>query len=359
MKRILQLFIILTIGFLSKNSSAQISITQDDVASWLTLGNTLNAHSDTTTQMLDIGASGEQSVWNFSNIHADVDYDIQVINPSRSEFDTSYNASNIASFYQDEINGSPYEHWLYYTLNEQHLILYGEVVRQPEIPDITQTIYTPARLIYSFPIDYNTNWSQTISGNIVLWHDGIPTTIESGTFSISASVDGYGTISLPDGSSDNALRIKYDVRKVFQRDYSRQITYTWLTASGRRFSVVTNDTSATGGEITAEHISWAIPSNLTEVRENQTNPVKYSLSQNYPNPFNPSTNINYEIPFESKVSLKIYNSIGKEVRTLINEDQSAGKHSVSFNASALPSGIYFARMQAGNFNSVIKMTLIK
>ncbi len=358
MKRILQLTLILTFTLLIRTNFAQISITQEEVSSWLKPGNILNAHSDTTDGMINIGSPG-QSVWDFSNIHPDVDFDIEVINPSRTEFDTSYIASNVASYYQDEVNGSPYEHWLYYTLNDQHLILYGNVVRQPQIPDITQTTYSPARIIYNFPVAYNTIWSQTLDGEIVSWHDGIPTHLESGTYTISASVDGYGTIILPDGSNDNALRIKYDVRKIFQRDYSRQITYTWLTSSGRRFSVITNDTTSNGGEVVTEHIEWAIPSNLTEVTGTESVPEKYSLSQNYPNPFNPSTSINYEIPTERRVTIKIYNSIGKELRTLINENQSAGKHTLSFNASALPSGIYFARMQAGNFTSVIKMTLLK
>ncbi len=359
MIRTIQLTTVLVLAFMIKLSFGQISITQEDVSGWLSAGNTLSAHSDTTSQIIDIGSPGGESVWDFSNIHPDVNYDIQVINPSRTEFDTSYSASNVASYYQDEVNGSPYEHWLYYTLNDQHLILYGNVIRQPQIPDITQTSYTPPRIIYNFPIDYNTNWSQNLDGEVVLWHDGIPTTIESGTYSISASIDGYGSITFPDGSNNNALRIKYDVRKIFQRDYSRQITYTWLTISGKRFTVISNDTTSNNGQITAQHITWAYPSNQTEVTENQRKPVKYTLSQNYPNPFNPSTKINYEVPAESKVTIKVYNSIGKEVKTLINQNQSAGIHTVSFNAEALPSGIYFARMKAGSFNNVIKMTLIK
>jgi len=89
-------------------------------------------------------------------------------------------------------------------------------------------------------------------------------------------------------------------------------------------------------------------------------PAKYQLSQNFPNPFNPTTTIQYTIPNESIVTLKIYNILGQEVKTLINHEiLSLGRHEVSFNANSLPSGIYFYRIQAGNFVDVKKMTLLK
>jgi hypothetical protein len=88
-------------------------------------------------------------------------------------------------------------------------------------------------------------------------------------------------------------------------------------------------------------------------------PVEYSLEQNYPNPFNPATLIKYSIPKEEMVSLKIYNTIGEEIETLVNELKQAGNYNISFNASSLPSGIYFYRIQAGNFIETKKMILIK
>ncbi|MDP4197559.1 MAG: T9SS type A sorting domain-containing protein [Bacteroidota bacterium] len=84
-----------------------------------------------------------------------------------------------------------------------------------------------------------------------------------------------------------------------------------------------------------------------------------SLNQNYPNPFNPTTSISYTIPNSNFVTLKVYNMIGQEVRTLVSSFQESGEHSVEFSASDLNSGIYIYRLQAGNFTSVRKMQLIK
>jgi hypothetical protein len=88
-------------------------------------------------------------------------------------------------------------------------------------------------------------------------------------------------------------------------------------------------------------------------------PASYQLGQNYPNPFNPSTIITYSIPKESIVNLKIYNILGQEVKTLVNDSRMPGKYTVNFNASNLSSGVYFYSLRAGNYYLVKKMMLLK
>ncbi|MFA5012618.1 MAG: T9SS type A sorting domain-containing protein [Ignavibacteria bacterium] len=90
-----------------------------------------------------------------------------------------------------------------------------------------------------------------------------------------------------------------------------------------------------------------------------TVPQVYSLSQNYPNPFNPSTKINFAIPKQGLVTMKIYDVLGREVRTLVNEVKSAGTYTVDFNASEFSSGVYFYRLQSEGFTDIKKMMLIK
>jgi photosystem II stability/assembly factor-like uncharacterized protein len=92
-------------------------------------------------------------------------------------------------------------------------------------------------------------------------------------------------------------------------------------------------------------------------------PTSFELSQNYPNPFNPSTIIAYGLPKDAAVSLKVYNMIGQEIATLVNERQSAGRYVVTFNTQSLPfslsSGMYFYRLQAGDVVEIRKMMLVK
>jgi hypothetical protein len=88
-------------------------------------------------------------------------------------------------------------------------------------------------------------------------------------------------------------------------------------------------------------------------------PGKFILSQNYPNPFNPTTKISYAIPQNSFVELKVFNMLGQEIATLVNQEKAAGFYEVDFNAVNQPSGIYFYRLQAGEFLITKKMLLLK
>jgi hypothetical protein len=88
-------------------------------------------------------------------------------------------------------------------------------------------------------------------------------------------------------------------------------------------------------------------------------PTNFILYQNYPNPFNPTTTIKYSVPKQSYVTIKIFDALGREVTTLLNEEKSVGNYSIEFNASSFPSGIYFYRMQAENFMETKKLILLK
>ncbi len=88
-------------------------------------------------------------------------------------------------------------------------------------------------------------------------------------------------------------------------------------------------------------------------------PQEFELAQNYPNPFNPSTTITYSLPQAEHVRLKVYNVFGQEIQTLVDRIQPPGSSFVTFDASNLPSGIYFYRLIAGRFSSTKKMTVIK
>ncbi len=88
-------------------------------------------------------------------------------------------------------------------------------------------------------------------------------------------------------------------------------------------------------------------------------PRGFAHPQNYPNPFNPTTVIEFAIPTTETVSLKIYDVLGREVATLLNERRNAGVHRINFNATNLSSGTYFYRLQAGTFTQTKKMILVK
>jgi hypothetical protein len=88
-------------------------------------------------------------------------------------------------------------------------------------------------------------------------------------------------------------------------------------------------------------------------------PKEFSLAQNYPNPFNPSTSIKYSIIIRQFVVLKVFDILGKEIATLVNEEKAVGTYELSWNAAILPSGVYFYKIQAGDFVQTRKMILLR
>jgi hypothetical protein len=107
-------------------------------------------------------------------------------------------------------------------------------------------------------------------------------------------------------------------------------------------------------------IIYKIKNKATSVGpKNKEIPSTFKLYQNYPNPFNPSTTISYDLPVRSRVKLSIYNILGQEVATLVNAEQEPGRYSVKFDASGLPSGVYFYTLQTPYFTKTNKMVLVK
>ncbi len=98
---------------------------------------------------------------------------------------------------------------------------------------------------------------------------------------------------------------------------------------------------------------------LTSINNISEIPESFSLAQNYPNPFNPTTNINFSIPKSSFVTLKVYDMLGKEVASLVDENLYPGSYSFDFNATNLTSGIYFYKLTTQDFTDIKKMTLLK
>ena len=98
---------------------------------------------------------------------------------------------------------------------------------------------------------------------------------------------------------------------------------------------------------------------ITSAEDEISLPISYRLFQNYPNPFNPSTTIKYSIPKLSFVTIKIYDVLGSEVATLVNEEKPVGTYELNWNAANLPSGVYFYQLKAGSFVQTKKMLLLK
>lgn len=129
--------------------------------------------------------------------------------------------------------------------------------------------------------------------------------------------------------------------------------YYYISATSNSGRTSTKPLTAPSG-----YIKFAID-NPTSILSNINIPDEYSLSQNFPNPFNPSTKLEFGISNLGFVSLKVYDVLGNEVKTLINENKPAGRYTVTFDGSNLSSGIYFYKLESGSFIETKRMILLK
>lgn len=132
--------------------------------------------------------------------------------------------------------------------------------------------------------------------------------------------------------------------------------FDWKAIDG--FDIVAEQMSIVGKEVWFDDIHIA-PLSPAFVENESRIPNEFKLFQNYPNPFNPTTTISFTLPVSTFTSLKIYDVLGKEVALLVNRVEKTGRHQVTFNASSLPSGVYFYQLRSGNFVETKKMLLTK
>jgi len=187
-------------------------------------------------------------------------------------------------------------------------------------------------------------WTDIVNQNVTqyqIWrfvkHNGV-----TGDPQLLATV-GRGVQSFTDydytKTSSYVDLLQYDVRSY----YSTEGTYSdasWYAVYGEIYLYKTNE------------------NNLILAQLGKEIPTEYSIS-NFPNPFNPTTVINYQLPESGMVTLKVYDLLGKEVATLVNESKNAGYYNVNFDASKLTSGIYIYTIQANNFIKSNKMLLLR
>ncbi len=356
-------FLLCFILFAGVRLSAQITVTQSDLEDFVHTGNILTSSVDTTHTSVDIGMTGSTS-WDFSGMSLDEQFTVTSVNPSGTPYAGSYPGATVCLHGTTSVSGYTAETWSYAGVNGA-LLDYG-LAAEAEVSG-TQAVLkfsnNPAAQTVVVPLTMNSTWTQDYVETDSLSILGF-TTVTVNNVHEENMVDAYGNMTLPGGIIVPALRLRSDMTQISTAadggTYSRSISYIFITNSGAQISVDAADTTSPNtGVIQIDGMSY-IHANITGVKQADNNiPQNFLLDQNYPNPFNPSTQINYSIPSAQKVTLQIYDELGKEVATLVNQEQAAGNYTVDFNASEFASGVYFYRIQAGNFIQMKKMILMK
>jgi hypothetical protein len=364
----LQSFIALClILFWTVPESAQITITASSITSFYSPGTIVTGVSDTLTKSLNIGSPGATS-WNFSSLNADIKTTSTNMSPSSTPYASYFPNATFAE--QVTIPGAGTE-YVYYSLGSNLLFegSYISATYQQGTASGTSTTWiknVPDEITFHLPITFGTTWTSTFADSVIS-----KTTITSpvqlppitSVVLVNSvdqyTVDAYGSLTLPGGATYQALRLKVDRRSTVNSHTNHTISYLFITNNGVSVNVSPADTlQPNSGTININDVGWDSPT-LTAVKSTDALPTGFILMQNYPNPFNPTTKIKFGLPENAFTTLKIYDMLGREVKTLVSAEMTTGFHEVEFNANDLSSGIYMYKLQSNNFTDVKKLILIK
>ena len=373
------LFCAALIGAGMAGASAQgISIDTNDVKQMFAVGTTTTFRGDTLTGSANIGAPGATS-WNFSGLATHTRMNLRSVVPSTTPYfasdfpaathalsDTSFTYSFVdASFGAVTLRGAGYN---YMTLVGQDLLDYGfkgtgnAYVFNTPFPAEGQWTKSPAGIYYRLPMEMGRQWvttfTETLSGSAVILGGTVKVGPTVTPHTITYTVDAYGPLTIPGAGAEQALRIRKEDRFVNGTTPGMRVSYLILAKNGTSVQFTVSDTLATSGTVGVSSVQWTTAT-PTAVQHISNAPVSFGLAQNYPNPFNPSTMIRFTLPERQAVTLRVYNLLGEEVATLVNQVVSAGESVVEFKATGLPSGMYLYKLQAGSAMQTRRMLLVR
>ncbi len=349
-----------------------IRIDTTDVRAMFAIGTTTVYRIDTLTASVNIGAPG-QSSWDFSGllVHNRMrlkSVDVATTPYYASDFPAATIALNDTGFtYSFEYTGVGTvllkgNGFNYMALGE-NLLDFGlkgsgnAYLGGFELPAVGQWTKTPPAIYFGLPLEMSKGWT-TVYNEILSGSAG-PFTVGPDTtrHQVTCTVDAYGPLTVPGFLPVDALRI----RKVDTLTTGVRVGYMFIAKDGTSVQFTAADPLAPDNGtigIVPGSAQWTAAT-ATHVEAVDNVPAVFGLQQNYPNPFNPSTTIRFTLPVREYVTLKVYNLLGEEIATLVNETVDAGESMVRFDGSRLASGVYLYRLQAGSSTLTRRMTLVK
>jgi hypothetical protein len=394
MKGTLRFLVVLAmLGMLAESGIAQaITIDSNDVQAMYSVGRRLTYNTDTLSKNLNIGDPGASGVYNFSTLLSNTKRVLTSVtkstSPYASEFPTATHAMLDTAFTYRINTGTLGFGWgtvkssaayLYFGVGADErffgigAIATGYLDQMPTVPITIKNprwVNSPPSVDLSLPLEYMKSWTNNYADSLIgVINFFTDYNVRIGnTDSVTFLVDGYGTLTVPGGYSQPALRIRKLGRYSFVDSVNNlniPLQYLYLAKNGASVEVGIDDTTLTSGVVKVRYAKWTIPL-PTGVESMAGVPQNFSLEQNYPNPFNPTTTISYSVgvaggqsSVTGNVRLAVYDMLGREVAVLVNEKKEAGIYSATWNASGMASGMYLYRLTTDGYTATRSMLLLK
>jgi lysophospholipase L1-like esterase len=344
-----------------------INIEKSEIEKYFSVGQKWTKFSSHNPQTsMDIGSAGNsKQTWLWPNIIYEDTTLVTGINPSATplaaDFPNATHSKKSSGVYYDDITKAEIKYDLYefFQFTETSVVMLGSGVYLPGTNEL-KNIQHNNLLYLKFPIKYGDKYiasKDTIAPRVNLFQ------VET----ITKTIDAFGTITFGNDSFDALRQKTEDKTEIIEyglvaSTYTKRF-YDWYTKSNGIAELDADTSSLNSGIVPAYNLSLTLFGELfTGVKVNSTDKLlAFLLSQNYPNPFNPTTTISYQLSMKSIVTLKLFDVLGKEVATLVNEQQNPGIHhyTLSIMNYKLSSGVYYYKLTAGDFSQTKKMTFLK
>ena len=212
------------------------------------------------------------------------------------------------------------------------------------------------------PLSYQTTWTINYTDTV----DEFQGIIIVETDSVQATIDAWGSITIPAGTFD-CLRLHTEWRSIENwigpiafTDTSYGANFSWISMNSMEVASFNFEYEGQTPQYSqADEVSLLMEIKPDAIDRSDGVASRFQLHQNYPNPFNPVTTIGFTLPQASRTIIEIFTLNGQKIATLIDRTLSAGQHNITFNADHLSSGVYLYRLSAGSFSSTKKMIVIK
>ncbi|MCZ4410214.1 T9SS type A sorting domain-containing protein [Cryomorphaceae bacterium 1068] len=341
------LSLLFTSLFIASISFSQITIEAEDLTAVFSDGNTTNVYYDYAEQTVDIGEPGGGNVFDFSGLTFDETFVQTGLSPENTLYGVDFSEANICFRTVFETTEFTFTSFHYY-VNDQGFDLSGIVTEISGFSDAEFEYYSPVLRDISYPLNFGTEWESSSTRTPI--QGGDVGSIEQ--LEIAYFVDAFGTLILPDGTSEDALRIRISTNSSQEGNY---VDYQYLTLSGASVLLECADENpSNSGEVAIVSAGFNGPL----MTLGTTNPFQegYGLEANYPNPFSNQTRLNYQLPDKSDVEIIIFDLTGKQVEHLRLGNQNPGSHSFLLDGTNLSSGLYIATLKTDTYNGSIKLS---
>ena len=346
-----------------RDAHAQIELTVDEVRA-LTTGEISGFSTENAASLQAlVEASGESQVYDITSVTFEqtLEGSIELMTMPADvpgADDPALSDAEAVLAYDFDVEGADLDStaWVFHDFEDDGVYRHGIVFRSTvdldgdgAAPDEVSLTFSPPEQSLALPLTFGTSWTSESTQTLSVGGTSIDNSV-----SLSAEVDGYGTLITPAGEA-SCLRVHRITETSSFGVTTTTESFEFITETGMN-ATITLDAS---GQVAAASYS-VVGDEGTDVEQADAEmPDGFRLAQNYPNPFNPQTTIRYDVPEATPVRLAVYDMLGREVDVLVDRHHTAGTYEAVFEASRLPSGVYVYRLDAGSFTQTRRMLLLK